>query len=846
MFNKEYDEIFKKAKITPVHETKLNAKERMLSYEDKRRIMVISNENKNLETTDEKINKGTTVKSKFKLTRQHLQGAVAMFLVCLLGVSVISVSGNGNLLVGTTAKTGSTKVDYAKDEKGNNIGIKTATIAGTTYYDLFDGKKQGDDMKSRDLYKEALNKKDSTANNASALNYWSQLAYLIFEDNSDFTSYSLPKGNFEKAFGNNSTSEGYGDLVADFQQTKENRRGKVRKDNTWYSGLSYETSLANVRENMADSIATGIGRKIKGSDVLKNTDKGNALKIIDDDTKQDVLYTMVTGINKVSGTYQYEYNSFGLAFYDFTINVLADENLQYVTAAEGQNSLEEAAANNIPGVTYKEIDTSDLNPNYVKNESKNPANVDVEYSTGTSTSISNSVTDFERYVFSETIGMETKFSAGIPLIAKNETSLKIDVTTEQIFTTEVMNGKEVTDDKTKTLKTSITLPPQTAINIDTSDGIIKMTLDYDCPVSISYKVSMFSLSGTCYDDSAAVKKFNTAGYYQKHFCTTFGDNNGSAKEDLQERINESGSSDKALGNTYGWSKNNTVKMVASETKGLNWNSITSKSVISTKDTVRTSTLTNWLTTHQPMSAFGSNISTTTTSMNSTLHPIVPLYPLNSVKFDDLSTKKNLEMHKNETLNLSSYTYKLEGYNSESVPFYGFNTEDGRWIIVDEKGNILEDSKVAYISTDSSTKEPVLTATGTGMVRLKYVIDEDKYISQQNTNKYATNSSLKSTAYLEIKVTNESFSGSVEVQKEISGVKGEVVELNSLPVNVYDNSGKEISVDQSEIIWEQKNLKGLTINSNETLTLDETGTYSIRANYRGTYSNWINVSVSEQE
>ena len=49
-----------------------------------------------------------------------------------------------------------------------------------------------------------------------------------------------------------------------------------------------------------------------------------------------------------------------------------------------------------------------------------------------------------------------------------------------------------------------------------------MQLGYDCPVAITYKVAVFSLSGTVYDDNMKIQSFSTAGYRQSHFSTIFG------------------------------------------------------------------------------------------------------------------------------------------------------------------------------------------------------------------------------------------------------------------------------------------------------------------------------------
>ena len=68
----------------------------------------------------------------------------------------------------------------------------------------------------------------------------------------------------------------------------------------------------------------------------------------------------------------------------------------------------------------------------------------------------------------------------------------------------------------------MSLPAQTAVGMESSKAVTNVQLGYDCPVAITYKVAVFSLSGTVYDDNMKIQSFSTAGYRQSHFSTIFG------------------------------------------------------------------------------------------------------------------------------------------------------------------------------------------------------------------------------------------------------------------------------------------------------------------------------------
>ena len=108
--------------------------------------------------------------------------------------------------------------------------------------------------------------------------------------------------------------------------------------------------------------------EVSASEIIRNsTGNEDGFPLLNDEAKRDVIYNIVTchtGSRKANKWY---YSSFGIAYYDFEVVPFANKDLAYITAAEGYDSIADAAADNVPGVTYNdrvvsevvEVDTSE-------------------------------------------------------------------------------------------------------------------------------------------------------------------------------------------------------------------------------------------------------------------------------------------------------------------------------------------------------------------------------------------------------------------------------------------------------------------------------------------------------
>ncbi len=87
-----------------------------------------------------------------------------------------------------------------------------------------------------------------------------------------------------------------------------------------------------------------------------------------------------------------------------------------------------------------------------------------------------------------------------------------------------------------------------------------------------FDVIIFNMNGECYDDNAAVQEYHTAGYDQRSFYTTFGDQSTDAVQNLFLRsIAHRGDDgyDTTAGNVTSWSYRTNNHMV----RAIDWNSV---------------------------------------------------------------------------------------------------------------------------------------------------------------------------------------------------------------------------------------------------------------------------------
>ena len=718
---------------------------------------------------------------------------------------------------------------YYEQDGVTRKGLKSIEIDPYTYYNVGDedGGTVVDVTFLRNLVEDEL------------LDKWSQLAEDIFRVNPKKAWFNKDNNrDFEEFFNNpNGSEKSRIDLSRDLSLTSADWTNHQYKR----SGLQYTTSLADVRTAMSvemDDLAVKDAKEDPNFFFTNDGVSVNALaKMRDDTEKQDVFYNIVSTYDE-AGTAWNMINSFGIAFYGFDLTPISDENLEYITAAEGYKSLEEAQTAGAPGVSYNSNGKGDTSVGYTENISREEAQMAVTLTNSNTTTLHNSITNEKNYSFSETIGSETKFSIGEVV----EESINLEFSAEQAF------GEARTQEEgvEKTIENSVTqtivVPAHTAVAVEQETGNSNITLEYDCPVAISYKVAIFSMNCDFNDGGGLLDGYNK-GYFSTYFEGDGSSKQGtSANENLYQRaVVGQGISgyDRANGVTdayvHAWGDDWT------ETSDfIDWNA-----VLKNKNTSEEVKDIATFATKVPMASAGAEMEATSSSINSKIQSIVPLYNLKKVQLT--TGEKAYEMSVDDSFPLDGL--HVEGVNADKVAYYGFDENDGHWVLTDAEGHELTSSETAEITEDKLTGRKTLTAKEAGTVYLKWMLNDGvKYTSKNDATVISSenfDTPLVDTAYIKIDIEEIPFAGTIDVNGSYEGtVNADPVNLNDvLDATVYDESGKEVV---RPLKWEARQLNGITVEPGGDVTFAKEGTYQVRAVISDEVrSDWVNVYGGEK-
>lgn len=718
------------------------------------------------------------------------------------------------------------------EEEGVRTGLKSITIDPYTYYNV--GDTDGGTVVDLNFLQNLVE--------TELLGKWSQLAEDIFRVHPREAWFSDNNTrNFEEMF---NKKEGSGQKIdisedlnhADFYNSGGTNRFRIK-------GLTYTTSLADVRTKMSEEMDVLAGSDASAGWFLGDGISSNALaKMRDDTDKKDVFYNIVTTYEQHNLDAWNAINSFGIAFYDFDLTPISDEDLEYITAAEAykdeKNPLEAAQTAGVPGVSYNSNGEGNKSVGYTENISREDAEMAVALTSSNTTTLHNSITNEKNYSFSETIGSETKFSIGEVV----EETINLEFSAEQAF------GEARTQEEgvEKTIENSVTqtivVPAHTAVAVEQQTGSTNVTLEYDCPVAISYKVAIFSMNCELNNN-----QIQFSGY-DKGFFATYFDGDGSseqgtsANENLYQRAvvgRDISGYDRANGVTDGWAYQ-TAQSTVSTSDSVNWDGLFDNANTSAEvkdiDTFATKV---------PMASAGAEMEATSSSINSKIQSIVPLYNLNKVQLT--TGEKAYEMSVGDSFPLDGL--HVEGVNADKVAYYGFDENDGHWELTDEKGHELTSSETAEITEDKLTGRKTLTAKEAGTVYLKWMLNDGvKYTSKNDATVISSenfDTPLVDTAYIKIDIEEIPFAGSIDVNGSYEGtVNAEPVNLNDvLSATVYDESGKEVV---RPLTWEARQLNGITVEPGGDVTFEKEGTYQVRAVISDEVrSDWVNVYGGEK-
>ncbi len=707
----------------------------------------------------------------------------------------------------------------------------TATLPERECYDFYEGSTSRKSTEDEEAFlQDALLNKDQ-------LFRWAQIASQIFKSESD-SCWNHSGKSWDKNFGKDAN---YMDLIECLCHKHDRTGGSDVYKST---GLMLASSLSEVEKATGQLAQDLLNRKLKADDFIKRC---NLSPFHDNTDSQTVFYTLAGHLDRYGGTFQFGYTVFGLAFYNYRLKVISD-GTPYNTAI-GNRTVEEAISEGgIPGFTYKNTGSGETILYPAENRNNEEASQTVTTSVELSKTESNSIANAKEFSFTEMVGVTLELE---DILKISKIAMEMQFTAGQVLSTAYTKEQSATKTKSTSSSVTVTLPPHTAIMVKQKEDNTTTTLKYDCPVMVQFDVAVFSICGTCYDDKAAVHTFSTAGYDQRSFITMFQPSkSGNAGDDGSENLYLR---TKNYNIVSGYEKMHGVTQLKSHNKGmlreeLNWDTILKQEKASTNykrnsekqaaETKKPQELVNLICQNRPMAPTGGILTESGKSIVSIIEKAIPLYALHTLRLQTGSVSYDVGI--GDALYPNNWI--VEGYDAKNVPFYGFDSKKGTWILVDEHGTELRDDSIACISHEALTNEPFIEGKQSGTIYAKYLIPDNYYTCQTGTP--ITNESIQ-TVFVKISIHDTKLKGSITASGTVKAKNHTVTNLetlNTLNVHVYDETGKEIIVP---VIWEAEPGFGNNIMiMHNQMSVSAVGNYHIRARYEDLVSDWIDVVVTE--
>lgn len=642
--------------------------------------------------------------------KKVLISTVAVFM------SVCTIFSTSTLcaFAATNTKTEGNIIYYT--ENNNTTGIKSIKEKNTLYYDCTNNQKA--DVNTKFLMKHLstpVQYQDVNGNTSTItpLSAWGNIAGAIFENGGQYTCTQ----NYHEFY---SPTCNTGDLehvnVAEkLSNESSTSNGSVQKDNSSSTGLSVASSFKDLRYKMCKHISDRIDRyTLSPEDILSQGDYcPDALPEFNDDTNREIIYNICTSIIRDGYTCKYEYNSYGVAFYDFDLKIL-----------------------DVPGIDYtcdaSKTKTSSSVKDSILNTTKNNALYDVSAQTTTeiskSETISTSITNSNSYSYEEMFGGSVEIESGI-VKGILETSITAAQAFESARTNETTTVSSVSQSKT----VDYSVPAHTIMNVEQMISKDSMTAQYDVPVALTYKVAIFSMSGDVYADSVWTLGQSTAGYSQSNFSTFFGadsENEGLyAFDSLDKRVSNSnvGSWDNTHGHNHIFYKYHDGYSDPTNTTnyGIDWNSVMN---LYDKNTGKKNGIKE-VANKCPMLPTGATTTTTVENIVTNICEPQPMYNPSSFKVIN-NQESRYTIYVDGSFNLS--TISIGAFDRFGAAYYDFLMKDGYWSVKEGSEDIIEYNK------DSYTVKAKSAGTGTLVWRLKdgveYTSAYDKtVVTNQNAN-----------------------------------------------------------------------------------------------------------------
>ncbi|MDO4384058.1 MAG: hypothetical protein Q4C18_06165, partial [Eubacteriales bacterium] len=544
--------------------------------------------------------------------------------------------------------------------------------------------------------------------------------------------YSYGGKSFQSRFQSNpGKGNAYGNLMEAFTRSDSvkyynTKKGaeRLRDVVTQMTGIQTARNLNDVQEAAYNQLAHLNSGKIKASDFRKHS----SLKAMADDTGEGkVLYSLLATRDREGGTFRYGYNCLGIAYSNFSVSpISAEENESnstgVTTALKGYDTLDDAKNDVKVGKSISGF-TSSVDDTVTKDSFKNSSTMEQSktLTTGESKSetMSSTVSHSEQVSFSTSqkaifsFGKDTAFFKG---------GMEFEFTEGKLWENGVSDTASTEQHSSTESSVSLTLPGHTAATQSMVNSSFTDVMSYDCPVRISYTVTIFSYSGCYYDDNAATTYFTSQGYNQNGFMTQFKD----AHNNLRERVDHTG--DAGFDRSNGITKGIKVKHGYSRSS-FDWNTpwvdhldyreIEKK--INEMGGLNYSDCIDNLTKNQPISLAGAKLERHGKGNQAFISAIIPIYTIREVTLQNPGDS-NQKVKEGDSLYLRNI--KMDATDVENGDFYGFKASKGTWAIVDEEGR-KETSNVISL-TQNSSGDYIVKGLKKGTAHVKYSVGTKAY------------------------------------------------------------------------------------------------------------------------
>lgn len=767
--------------------------------------------------------------------------AVRVAIVTMALVTVIGFSSTQALAAAT--------VDYyygTDQQTGKTVrtGIKEIDLDGKTYYDV--GGNTLDVTLDSQLFKQAMDNiydKDGTFCD-SPLNNWARVAVPVFRDQGVMASHFGETGpEFDKYYDNDHYQEHPGGMpevycIQNLATSLAHEDSYNMGNHNSYpsiTGIQTASCLNDMREGIADAIANKIqanGYSCNKEGLLTGfvdfNENGALPEMKSTDSSNGIYNVVVSADMPVDGTWRY--SAFGLGFYDFKLRPLADDDIKMITAAEAYKDKDDpvkaAAEAKREGCSY--TSNTDTVSAYTENGSEKEVDQSLAYNHTLSSEVHTTVRQESSVSFSQMVGYEIEFGA-----EELKHHIKAEFTFQEAYTTAREKEEGLVNSTSHEATTSVTLPPQTAIQIIESNTDTDVKVDYSQPMELLFKVVIFSLHGSA--ATTLSDPYNVAGASYGYFSTSFGNDGDEyglgSGENLYRRAvtnyDDSGY-DKIAGKTAGYHRCKGAAYSPTSTDCLHWGSILEHATSISQDDFNNQAA--QMKTFLPLIGNGCGIYIKNHEIKSDVGSISPLYLLTKVRLTE--GQSAYDMTVGDKLDLSSL--HVEGYNKNNVPYFGFDETEGHWEVCDAEGNVVTDSDIVEIDTNQLTHISNVLAKNPGKAYLKWNLNDGvEYTAEKDTGK-TTNQNLTDTAFVEINVSEAPFLGSATITGDYIGYVDDPSEpiTNGLDVMIQDENEVEVSRPYT---WEALELstRGIDLEENGTVSFTKPGTFHVHVNVTGT-------------